>query len=53
MCVGLIIMPIGVFISKCFADIHIAHFICDMIGYAIHGMGAMPFLEIISKSVND
>jgi hypothetical protein len=53
MFVGLIIMPIGVFISKCFTDVYIAHFMCDVIGYAIHGMGLMPFLEIIAKTVND
>jgi len=53
MCVGLIIMPIGVFISKCFADIHVAHFLCDIVGYAIHGVGLVPFIEVITKIVND
>lgn len=46
---GVIFMVIGVGVSKCFVEIHVLHLICDGIGYALHGMGALPFVERLQQ----
>lgn len=53
MCVGAVVAACGVAISKLFADITALHFVCDLTGYAIHGMGLVPFIEVITKLIND
>ncbi len=49
---GVIIMAIGVIISKQFADIHIffVHYILDGFGYLIHGIGTIPFAEALTEN---
>jgi hypothetical protein len=48
--VGLGVMVVGVIISKSGASgTAIVHIMTDGVGYAIHGMGAMPLLELIEK----
>ena len=43
--VGMVVMMIGVCIvkSSTMIDITIIHFISDVIGYGIHGLGLIPF----------
>lgn len=47
MVAGITIMTVGVAIAKAsdFLHIHEAHFMLDMVGYAVHGLGATPFIE--------
>lgn len=51
MIIGMFLMPTGVLISKLFASMYVLHFICDMVGYAIHGIGVVPIVDYaIAKS---
>lgn len=47
MIAGGVVMAIGVVIAKAGGEIHMAavHFIADGIGYLIHGIGAVPYVE--------
>ena len=44
-------MLIGVTVAKGSASIHIEafHYIGDLLGYLIHGIGAVPFVDKIIK----
>lgn len=53
MVVGIIIMIGGVGISKISTTITVVHFIFDGLGYAIHGIGLIPFVEALSKREED
>ena len=48
---GGVIMLIGVTVAKGSASIHIEafHYIGDLLGYLIHGIGAVPFVDKIIK----
>lgn len=45
---GVIIMSAGVFISKS-GNGFVMHIIADVVGYAIHGIGLIPFVENLMK----
>lgn len=49
MVAGLIVMSVGVAIAKLGADVHEfgVHYMADAMGYAVHGMGALPFIEYL------
>lgn len=50
--IGAFIMIIGVIVSKIafmFGNTHILVFLTDTFGYLIHGVGAMPYIELILK----
>ena len=51
-CIGASIMVVGVGLVQAShtIDVFIIHFACDVIGYAIHGLGAIPFISSIEKS---
>lgn len=51
---GAFVMLIGVGFVKLtgMIDIYLIHFAGDIIGYAIHGVGAIPFLTAI-ENLND
>lgn len=53
MAVGAIVMVFGVVVSKSgFGFAHaVAHYAADIIGYAIHGLGAVPFIERLGEMV--
>lgn len=55
MIAGTIIMVLGVGLSKAFMSFHYFFIpeITEGIGYAIHAIGATPFVEYLSKQVND
>lgn len=36
---------VGVFIAKTHTNIIIVHYICDFVGYGLHGLGVAPFVE--------
>lgn len=42
---GSIIMLIGVLIAKHVSHLPYMHYIADMVGYAVHGVGAIPFVD--------
>jgi len=50
MVVGVLVMIFGVTVSKAFATSPslILHYGADTLGYAIHGIGAIPFVERVS-----
>lgn len=48
MSAGVIVMSIGVLISKVSEGYFIIHFFGEMFGYLIHGIGSIPFVEAIS-----
>lgn len=52
---GVIVMIFGVGFVKVmyFAPMEIIHFIGDGVGYLIHGIGCLPFVENITKSKPD
>jgi len=47
MSVGFVLMVIGVGTAKSFAEIHIfgLDFVGDVIGYFLHGVGAVPYVD--------
>ena len=47
--VGGIIIFMGVAVSKIPINITVIHFILDGVGYAIHGIGLVPFIEWFQK----
>lgn len=49
MLAGTIVMVIGVAIAKSahYFDATILQFSLDMVGYAVHGLGAAPFIEYV------
>jgi len=49
---GAVIMVIGVAIGKLslLIDAHMVHYIGDVIGYAIHGIGLIPFAKDFEQS---
>lgn len=46
---GFVIMIVGVTVAKVGGGVHalILHFSLDLIGYLIHGIGAVPFIEAL------
>ena len=52
LCVGVLIMCVGVMVSKIvfIFDSTYVHYVGDIIGYGIHGIGLTPFVEMIVKS---
>lgn len=46
---GVFIMVIGVSISKIHVAYIAVHFLLDGVGYAIHGIGLIPFVDALSK----
>lgn len=51
MVAGTCIMLVGVAIAKSahFFDATLIHFSMDMVGYAVHGLGALPFIEYVME----
>lgn len=49
MSVGVIIMASGVLMAEFNSGIIIIHFIGNMFGYLLHGIGSIPFVEELSK----
>lgn len=47
--VGGAILFIGVAVSKLASDVLILHIVFDGIGYALHGIGLIPFISAIEK----
>lgn len=49
---GIFIMLFGVALGKfsLLIDVHIVHYIADVIGYAIHGIGLIPFVKDFEQS---
>lgn len=45
MITGLIIIVLGVGISKIPTSIHVIHWMADAVGYGVHGLGCVPFIE--------
>ena len=52
MVVGSVFMITGVGVAKLFPEVIIVHYFMDLFGYAIHGMGLMPFLEQLVAFIN-
>ncbi len=52
MTIGVIIIGLGVSISKIHVEFIVIHYIFDAVGYAIHGIGLVPFIEKLSKFAN-
>jgi len=49
MIAGSFIMSVGVGISKIHVTMVVIHFLLDGVGYAIHGIGLIPYVESLSK----
>lgn len=47
--VGVIVIVFGVVISKAGGELFILHVVFDAFGYALHGIGLIPFIEAIEK----
>lgn len=43
--VGVITMAIGVVVAKSTSGIYIVQFVGELLGYLIHGIGSIPFVE--------
>lgn len=50
--VGVFIIGLGVSISKIHVDFIVIHYFLDGFGYAIHGIGLVPFIERLSRFAN-
>lgn len=51
MAIGAVIMVAGVCVSKvALVDIPMVHYAKDVIGYAIHGIGCIPFIEYLTNT---
>lgn len=52
MLAGVATMCAGVFIAKGFGSIHSfgIHYLADIVGFLIHGMGAVPFFEAYQQT---
>lgn len=48
---GITVMIVGVGIVNAshFCDVFIIHFVADVIGYAVHGLGLIPFVSSIEN----
>jgi hypothetical protein len=48
---GLIIMAFGVMIAKTGGDVHVygLHYVFDGLGYLVHAIGGIPFLELFES----
>lgn len=53
--IGGIMMLFGVGLVKVLGvfDSHILHFFSDVVGYALHGIGLIPFISDFEKCVKD
>lgn len=53
--IGIVIMSTEVGLTKAafLVDIGFIHAIADLIGYGIHGVGALPFVEKVLAAVNN
>jgi hypothetical protein len=51
MTAGAVIMVVGVTIAKLEPSgmFHILHYTCDIVGYALHGLGTVPFIDALLK----
>jgi len=47
---GGILIFFGVIISKCGGEFAAVHIVCDAFGYAIHGIGLIPFISDLEKN---
>ncbi len=47
--VGVMIIMIGVVVSKMGGDMYVLHLCCDALGYGIHGLGLVPFIGSVEK----
>lgn len=46
MIAGIVFMVTGVFIAETIGSVsHYFTFMCNVVGYALHGMGLVPFIE--------
>lgn len=47
MIAGVFVMGIGVAIAKSGGEVHmfLIHYVTDMVGYLVHGIGCLPFVE--------
>lgn len=52
MIAGALVMAVGVIVAKTMAPIHFfqLHILGDIIGYGIHALGAVPFIDHIIES---
>lgn len=48
---GLVVMAVGVLTSKVAEGYIIIHFFFDVFGYMIHGIGTIPFVELLSAQL--
>lgn len=48
---GVVLMVIGVGLTKVLllVPFPLAHYIGDLIGYGIHGLGTVPFVEVLTS----
>lgn len=48
-------MVVGVAVAKLAGDVHflLAHYALDIIGYGIHGLGAVPFIERVIELMRE
>lgn len=49
--VGVITMAIGVVIAKTTSGIYVIQFIGELLGYLIHGIGSIPFVEWLGTRI--
>lgn len=47
--VGAVVIIFGVIVSKAGGDLLVLHIAFDAFGYALHGIGLIPFIEAIEK----
>jgi len=50
---GIIMMTIGVVISHLTGDIYIIHYIGEIVGFGVHGIGTIPFGEALVAHVGN
>jgi hypothetical protein len=52
---GGVIMILGVTVAKFAGEVHflLAHYALDIIGYGIHGLGAVPFIERVIELMRE
>lgn len=43
---GVIVMAIGVTITKMGPEVGLLHFACDLFGFSVHGVGLVPFAKL-------
>lgn len=51
MAAGLVVMAVGVTVAKLGSEVHAfhLHFFFDGVGYLIHAIGGIPFLELFER----